>query len=771
MSEYLLEIFSEEIPARMQAKAAADLKLLVTAKLKEASLKFDTATAYVTARRLTLHIEGLDAVQPDVNEERRGPKADAPDRAIEGFLKSVGMPRDQIKIRELPKGNFLFAVIEKKGRKTSEVLAEFLPDLIRTFPWKKSMRWGAGSLRWVRPMHSILSLLDGEVVEFTVGDEVTSSNKTSGHRFMGSGELIVSGFADYKVKLAKNFVVLDMEERKDIILKASLKLAADKGLELVDDPALLNELAGLSEYPVPVLGKYDAKYLDVPPEALMSAMRTHQKYFSLKSSDGKLASRFITVSNMKTADNQAAIIAGNEKVLNARLADTKFFWDQDLKTKLEDYFPKLDQITFHAQLGSVGGRVWRLTHMAAHIAKIIEADIEAARESAKLSKSDLLTGIVAECPELQGLIGKYLADEEGLDKAIGQAISDQYSPKGPSDNCPTEKVSIALALAEKIDTLVGFFKINETPTGSKDPFALRRAALGVIRLIIENNIKLSLSELFEEMMRTYHKHDKVQKALSWENRSKEIWEYEYDYDREIPSNIEKFLKGTHTYSWFVGNEKSPLPLGHISDLFFFSDFFIRVTDEFEERERVANEAKEVELISSNLMSFFADRLKVHLKSEGIRHDLIAAIFSGKGESDLVRILERVRTLQALMASDDGINLLAGYKRAANILRIEEKKDGKAYNGRADRSLMSLEQEKTLFKALTQIEGQVKKAVEDEDFEKAMTVLAALRSPIDRFFDDVIVNSTDIAERRNRLILLSQIRSTMNLVADFNKIEG
>ncbi len=685
-SEYLLEIFSEEIPTRMQAKAAADLKTLVTAKLKEASLKFDTATAYVTARRLTLHIEGLDAVQPDVNEERRGPKADAPDRAVEGFLKSVGMPRDQIEIRELPKGNFLFAVIQKKGRKTSEVLTEFLPDLIRTFPWKKSMRWGARSLRWVRPMHSILSLLDGEVVEFTVGDEVTSSNKTSGHRFMGSGEFIVSDFADYKAKLAKNFVVLDMEERKDIILKASLKLAADEGLELVDDSALLNELAGLSEYPVPVLGKYDAKYLDVPPEALMSAMRTHQKYFSLKSSDGKLASRFITVSNMKTADHQAAIIAGNEKVLNARLADTKFFWDQDLKTKLEDYLPKLDQITFHAKLGSVGERVKRLIKLSAYIAGMMGTDIEKASEAARLSKSDLVTGMVDECPELQGLMGKYFADAEGLDSEIGNAIASQYSPKGPSDNCPSAPISVAVALAEKMDILVGFFGIDEKPTGSKDPFALRRAALGVIRLIVENKLRLSLRDLSAAAAEQYTSHDLM------------------DMRRDIGD-------------------------------------------------------------------FFADRLKVHLKSEGVRHDLITATFSGSGESDLVRILERVSTLQALMACDDGINLLAGYKRAANILRIEEKKDGKAYDGVADLSLMSLEQEKTLFKALTQIEGRVEKAVEDEDFEKAMTVLAALRSPIDRFFDDVIVNSTDVSERRNRLLLLSQIRSTMNLVADFNKIEG
>jgi glycyl-tRNA synthetase beta chain len=703
-TEYLLEIFSEEIPARMQEKAAADLKSLVTAKLKEAGLKFDAATAYVTARRLTLHIAGLDAVQPDVNEERRGPKADAPERAIEGFLKSVGMPRDQIEIREMPKGNFLFAVTHKKGRKTPEVLAEFLPELIRRFPWPKSMKWGAGSLRWVRPVHSILSLLDGAVVEFTAAGEITSSNKTTGHRFMGSGEFDVADFADYKAKLAKNFVVLDREERKDIILQASLKLAADEGLELVDDPALLNELAGLSEYPLPVLGKYDEKYLAVPPEALTSAMRTHQKYFSLKSSDGKLANRFITVSNMKTADHQAAIISGNERVLNARLADTKFFWDQDLKHKLEDRIPKLDQVSFHAKLGSVGMRVERLADLADGIASDYGFDSVLAREAGRLSKSDLLTGMVDECPELQGLMGKYFADVEGKASEIGEALADQYSPKGPNDRCPTDGVSIALALADKLDLLVCFFAIDEKPTGSKDPYALRRAALGVIRLIVENKIRMDLENVLSA-------------AISFVDNAM--------------SSIERLKPNYNPH-----------------------------TPNFDQTE-----------VLSDLMKFFADRLKVHLKSQGVRHDLITAVFSQGGESDLVRLLERVNVLQALMESDDGINLLAGYKRAANILRIEEKKDSTHYDGAADLSLMSLEQEKTLFKALTEVEGQVKKAVEDERFEDAMTALATLRSKVDSFFDDVIVNSTDESERVNRLKLLSQIRATMNLVADFSKIEG
>lgn len=682
MAEFLLEIFSEEIPARMQQKAASDLEKLVTDKLKEAKLSFDGVKSYVTARRLVLVINDLATEQPDVSEERRGPRADAPEKAIEGFLRGAGVAREDLEEREDKKGTFLYAVINQKGRPAKDVVSEFMPEIIRNFPWPKSQRWGAGSLRWVRPMHSILCLHGGDVVDFEV-DGISSGNKSRGHRFMAPTEFEVSNFGDYADALKNAYVVLDRCERIGNIDAEAQALAKNAGLELVEDKALLGEVAGLAEYPVVLMGTFDEEFLDMPAEALTSAMRTHQKYFSVMDSDGKLTNKFIFVSNMKTDDNGSKIIDGNQRVLRARLSDTKFFWDQDLKSKLEDHLPALDEIVFHAKLGTVGDRVKRLALSSGYIAGLIGADVQKAKLAAKLSKSDLVTGMVDECPELQGLMGKYFAIAEGQDAEVADAIADHYSPKGPSDACPSTPVSIAVALAEKIDTLVGFFGIDEKPTGSKDPFALRRAALGIIRLVIENNVRIDLSEAIHNSVSAYEA---------------------------------------------INNQK---------------------------------------LDASDLKAFFWDRLKVYAKDRDIRHDVIGAEFNW----DFVCMMAKANALMNFIKTDDGENLLAGFKRAANILKAEEEKDATSYDGEVDETALKLEQEKELNVTLCNVADEAKKALEKEEFELAMTHLSKLRSPIDAFFDKVTVNSDVETERENRLKLLSHIRSTMNDVIDFSKIEG
>jgi len=678
MAEFLLEIFSEEIPARMQQKATDDLEKLVTEKLNDAKLTFDGVKSYVTARRLVLSITDLASVQPDVSEERRGPRADAPDQAIAGFLRGAGIAREDLVEREDKKGTFLFAIIDQKGRPASDVIAEFMPDIIRNFPWPKSQRWGAGSLRWVRPMHSILCIMDGDIIDFEI-DGINSSNKTCGHRFMAPAEITVNDFTSYNEALKNAYVVLDRFERIENIDSEAQKLAKNAGLKLVEDKKLLGEVAGLAEYPVVLMGSFDEEFLDVPPEALTSAMRTHQKYFSLKDNNGNLANKFIFVSNMKTKDNGVKIIDGNERVLRARLSDTKFFWDQDLKSKLADHLPALNNIVFHAKLGTVGARVKRLEELSGYIAELISADVEKAKFAAKLSKSDLVTGMVDECPELQGLMGKYFALAEGQDAQVADAIADHYSPKGPTDNCPSASVSIALALAEKIDTLVGFFAIDEKPTGSKDPFALRRASLSIIRLITENNIRIDLDQV-------------ILKSAS-----------SYDLNFEI----------------------------------------------------------------DDLLKFFWDRLKVYAKDRNIRHDIIGAEFNW----DFVKMLSKAEALQNFVVTDDGENLLAGYKRAVNILKAEENKDGVNFDGDIVLDQLTMEEEKTLFATLNDVTVKTSDALKREEFEIAMTALAGLRTPIDAFFDKVTVNSDNKSERESRLQLLSHIRTTMNSVVEFSKIEG
>ena len=670
MPELLIELFSEEIPAGMQHKAAADLRQMVTNALVEAGLTYEGAQAHGGARRLVLSVEGLDAKAADVNEERKGPRVDAPQAAIEGFLKSTGLSLGQLKVQDDKKGQFYLAVIRRPGRTATEIIADVVPDTIRKFPWPKSMRWGSGSLRWVRPLHSIVCTFDGEVVPFEI-DGIKSGNITHGHRFMGAENIEVRRFEDYALKLHHNFVVVDASARIETIRTEARNLSFAQGLELIEDEGLLKETAGLVEWPVVLMGSFDESFLTVPPEVIATSIKNHQKCFALRNaSTGKLANRYLLVSNLVAKDGGKTIIAGNNKVIAARLSDAKFFWDQDRKVKLEQWAKKLDAITFHAKLGNQGERVQRIETLAAEIAKKIGADPEKAKLAARLAKADLVTGMVGEFPELQGLMGRYYALDHGVDPEVADAIRDHYKPVGPTDTIPVSAIGQAVALADKLDTLNGFWSIDEKPTGSKDPYALRRSALGVIRIILDNNLRLPLT--------------------------------------------------------FCGDD---------------------------------------------LIAFFADRLKVHLKEQGKRHDLIDAVFALGNQNDLLMVTKRVEALSNFLETEDGKNLLAGVKRASNILRIEEKKDGKSFDGDVNISQLIKGEEKALHTAITQAVGQVRRALREEDFAAAMTALAKLRVPVDAFFEQVTVNDKDATFRENRLRLLNHIRATTAEVADFSKIEG
>ncbi|MBS8273757.1 glycine--tRNA ligase subunit beta [Thalassospira tepidiphila] len=687
MAELLLELFSEEIPARMQARAAQDLSKLVTDGLKTADLEFDKVEALVTPRRLTLIVDGLPEKQPDLREERRGPRADAPEKAINGFLAGNGVTLDQCEKRETPKGVFLFAIVEQKGRAASEVINDIIEDAMNKLPWPKSMRWADQKIRWVRQLDRILCLFDGKVIPVTYGP-VTAGDTTRGHRFLAPAEFSVANAADYKEKLRAAKVMLDREERKQVILEGAKKLATSEGFALLEDNGLLEEVCGLVEWPVPVMGKVDDQFMDIPREVLETSMREHQKYFVVEDKAGKLAARFITVSNMVTADKNAKIIAGNERVLRARLHDAKFFWDQDRKVTLQSRLPKLDNIVFHAKLGSLAERVMRLRGLARELsADIPNCDVKLADRAAEIGKADLVSQMVFEFTELQGLMGKYYAENDGEAPQVANAIAEHYAPAGPSDMCPTAPVSVALALAEKLDTLAGFFAIDEKPTGSKDPFALRRAALGVIRLVLENGLRLPLGRIFAFAVSQY------------------------------PADIRR------------------------------------------------DEAVE------DLLAFFADRLKVHLREQGVRHDLVSAVFALDGEDDLVRLLARVEALSDFVSGESGVNLMAGYKRASNILRIEEKKDGTSYDADVSADLLSLEEERKLYEALIDVRHKALPLLRDEDYAAAMTEFARLREPVDTFFEKVTVNSDNADERANRLKLLAQIRTALHDIADFSKIES
>jgi glycyl-tRNA synthetase beta chain len=708
MAELLLELFSEEIPARMQARASADLSKLVTDGFKAADLAFETVETLVTPRRLTLIIGGLPEKQPDLREERRGPRADAPEKAINGFLAGNGVTLDQCEKREMPKGTFLFAIVEQKGRAASEVIKEIVEDAMAKLPWPKSMRWADQKVRWVRQLESILCLFNGKVIPVSFGP-VTAGDVTRGHRFLAPATFSVANASEYKEKLRTAMVMLDREERKQVILDGAKKLAADAGFDLLEDNGLLEEVCGLVEWPVPVMGKVDDLFMDIPREVLETSMREHQKYFVVEDKNGKLAARFITVSNMVTADNNAKIIAGNERVLRARLHDAKFFWDQDRKVTLQSRLPKLDSIVFHAKLGSLSERVLRLRGLARELsADIPGCDVKLADRAAEIGKADLVSQMVFEFTELQGLMGKYYAENDGEAPEVANAIAEHYAPAGPSDMCPTDPVSVALALAEKIDTLAGFFAINEKPTGSKDPFALRRAALGVIRLVLENGLRLPLRRVFDLAVSQY---DEAFERLKIEkNRGKGMWG-----DAVVIHNGER---------------------------------------------------KEVQ----ELMTFFADRLKVHLREQGVRHDLVSAVFALDGEDDLVRLLARVEALSDFVSGESGVNLMAGYKRASNILRIEEKKDDTSYDADVSADLLSVDEERKLYQALIDVRHTALPLLRNEDYAAAMTEFARLREPVDAFFEQVTVNSDKADERANRLKLLAQIRTALHDIADFSKIE-
>jgi glycyl-tRNA synthetase beta chain len=717
MPDLLLELFSEEIPARMQAKAADDLRRMVTDKLVAEGLVYEGAKAFATPRRLALTVHGLPARQSDLKEERRGPRVGGPEAAIAGFLKATGLASiDEAKIQRDPKkGDFYIALIEKPGRATLDVLADMLPVIIRTFPWPKSMRWGArsarpGALQWVRPLHAIVATFgleteDPDVVKFSV-DGIEAGQTTYGHRFMAPRAIAVRRFEDYEAKLLDAKVVLDPERRKDTILTDARQLAFAQGFDLVEDQGLLDEVAGLVEWPVVMMGSFEPDYLAIPGEVIRATIRNNMKCFVVSDPKvEKLTNKFILTANIEASDGGKAIVAGNERVIRARLSDAKFFYDSDLKTRLENRLPKFDGIVFHEKLGTQGERIERIERLAAEIAPLVGADVEKAKRAAHLAKADLLTEVVGEFPELQGLMGKYYALAQGEDPSVAAASEEHYKPQGPNDRVPTDPVSVAVALADKIDTLVGFWAIDEKPTGSKDPFALRRAALGITRILLHNQIRLGLKKIINA-----------------------------------------------SYSLLDRNFRGPGEILAVDDT------------------------------REDLIEFFADRLSGALKDQGARHDLVsAALHVGVRyiaanepiyeQDDLLMIVRRVEALGKFLDTDDGKNLLAGTKRASNILAIEEKRDKRTFEGAPNPALYSLPEETALADAIDLVKVEASVAVMNEDFASAMSFMATLRPAVDAFFDKVKVNDDDPKVRENRLKLLNEIRAATRAVADFSKIEG
>lgn len=705
MPDLLLELFSEEIPARMQAKAADDLRRLVTDKLVAEGLVYEGAKAFATPRRLALTVHGIPARQPDLKTERRGPKVGGPDAAVHGFLKATGLKSlDEAKIQRDPKGDFYIALIEKAGRDAIDVLAEILPVIIRTFPWPKSMRWGArsgkpGSLSWVRPLHAItatfgLETEEPDVVKFSI-DGIETGQTTYGHRFMAPAAIPVRRFEDYEAKLKAAKVILDPEARKDIIFADAKELTFAQGFELVEDQALLDEVSGLVEWPVVMMGSFEEEYLAIPDEVIRATIRNNQKCFVVKDAKtGKLTNKFVLTANIEAADGGKTIVAGNERVIRPRLSDAKFFYETDLKTKLEDRLPKFEQIVFHEKLGTQAARIKRIERLAAEIAPLVGADVAKAKRAALLAKADLLTEVVGEFPELQGVMGKYYALAQGEDPSVAAALEEHYKPQGPRDSVPESPESVVVALADKIDILAGFWAIDEKPTGSKDPYALRRAALGLIRLILDRQLRLPLKGV---LLNAVHL-----------------------VDKRIPD------AGLYP-------------------------------------------------IVDDVIVFLLDRLKVQLREQGKRHDLVDAVLSVGDQHDfqvcdLLMIVRRIDALEAFLSTDDGRNLLAGTKRAANILRIEEKKDQKTFDGSPDSNLFLVSEEMALGQAIYLTKTQTMAAVFGHEFSAAMSALAKLRPPVDAFFDKVRVNDDDAKVRENRLKLLNEIRSATRAVADFSKIQ-
>jgi glycyl-tRNA synthetase beta chain len=746
MAELLLELFSEEIPARMQARAAEDLRRLVTEGLKAQGLAAGEARAYATPRRLTLVVEGVPAKSPDLSEERKGPRVNAPAQAITGFIKSAGLKsiEDATVVKDDKKGDFYVVKVEKPGRAAKEIIGEVVPAVAGKFPWPKSMRWGAGRTTWVRPLHSIVCLLDGKVVPFSI-EEVEAGKETRGHRFHGDEPFDVSGWGDYVKGLKAHKVILDPAEREALIAEQARALAKEHKLALVEDEALLAENAGLTEWPLVLMGSFEEAFLSVPAECLMLSMKQHQKCFSLKHPrSGKLANRFLLVSNLHPKDGGATIIAGNEKVIRARLSDAKFFWEQDKKKPLDEMASALAGITFHEKLGSQKDRVERVAELAFQIAGSVDADPADARRAAQLAKADLVSGMVGEFPELQGLMGRYYAEAAGTKPEIARAIELHYKPKGPTDTVPLasqgDAVAIAVALADKLDTLVGFWAIGEKPTGSGDPYQLRRAALGVIRIVLENDLRLPL--VFTTLM-----HRPAIKQSIFDQELRELQQTRHaEYEQRKRQVVSELLVARNEYQRIIDETREGGP-------------------------RIVTVPPEI----SDLISFFADRLKVHLRDKGARHDLIDAVYSLGGQDDLALIVKRVDALDAFLKTDDGAVLLTGVKRASNILRDEEKKDKQSYAADADASLLRAPQELTLYEAIQKVKADTVAAINVENFAGAMRALAELRAPVDAFFDKVTVNVTDVTEatalRANRLALLSEIRAATLNVADFSKIAG
>jgi glycyl-tRNA synthetase beta chain len=695
MPNLLIELYSEEIPARMQRRAAEDLKKLITNGMVDAGLTYAGAAAFSTPRRLTLAVEDVLSESPTVREERKGPRVDAPEKAIEGFLRGALLSKDQLEVRDEKKGQVYFATIEKPGRPAADIIAEVLEHAIRNFPWPKSMRWGSGALRWVRPLHSIICVLsddmDATVVPVNI-DGIESGNQTMGHRFMSSGAPItVSGFDDYAALLKKEHVILDPEERAQMIWQDATNIAFASGLDVVEDAGLLAEASGLVEWPVVLMGEIDQEFLELPPEVLQTSMREHQKFFSVSGPKSGKITRFITVANRETADQGATILAGNQKVLSARLADAKFFWENDLRVAQNDgltaWTARLENVTFHNKLGSQKDRIDRIIALAGDLTIATSADAGLTQKAAGVAKADLSSEMVYEFPELQGLMGRYYAEAAGLEQEVANACEQHWQPLGPSDDVPTEAVSATVALADKLDTLCGFWAIDEKPTGSKDPFALRRAALGVIRLVLENQIRLPLLKAAVEHMA-----------------------------------------------------------------------------------RFAN-AENASAVASDLLGFFHDRLKVYLRDRGIPHDVIDACVAMDGNDDIALLVKRAEALSEFLASADGENLVQGFRRANNILTQAEEKDGVEYSFGADVKFAETDEERVLFGALETQGPKIDAAMQAEDFAAAMGAMAALRAPVDAFFEAVQVNSDNEIVRRNRLNLLSQVRNTCARVADLGRIEA
>ena len=740
MPNLLIELFSEEIPARMQAGAAENLKTLVTNGLVEAGLTYSGAKAFSTPRRLALAVEGVSAESPTVREERKGPKVGAPEKAIEGFLRGAGISRDDLVERETPKGVIYFATIEKEGRAAEAIVAETLEATIRNFPWPKSMRWGDGSLRWVRPLHSIICLFEDEagsrVVDFEI-DGIKSGATTEGHRFMASKRFSVTSFDDYEAQLKRAFVVLNAKERADDILQDATNQAFANGLELVEDNGLLMEVAGLVEWPVVLMGSIDETFLDLPPEVLQTSMKEHQKFFSVRNPKTNRIERFVTVANKRTSDNGATILAGNQKVLAARLSDAKFFWENDLrvaKDGIETWTAQLSNVTFHNKLGSQAGRIERISALARDLAPFVGADEDNAEKSAKLAKADLSSEMVYEFPELQGLMGRYYAKAAGLSDEIAAVSEEHYAPLGPSDNVPSAPLSVIVALADKIDTLTGFWAVSEKPTGSKDPFALRRAALGVIRLVRENNLSLRL-ERFVSLQLVRHKIGILGSSNSDDT----------DLLRQVLAEM-----GTHgafdaAYRVIEGKGDGSADFKQLG--------------------------QDLPDTLCDLMSFFHDRLKVHLKDEGIRHDVIDACLANPQNDDLRLIAERATALERVLNTEEGANLVQGFKRANNILKQAELKDGVEYSYGADFKYAETDEEKVLFTALDQAAEAIAASLALGDHAGATAAMAELRHPVDAFFEAVQINVDNEVLRRNRLNLLSRIRSVCGQVADLAQLEG